>query len=211
MSIKKIVPFAFALVASTFSFPAATMAVSVWSSGPGDVTFSKPSWNGTAGAAGDPALAANQDRITDLVWLTRGQSKALYNAKTETAFNDVVDPAISPADTEWAFSALGGNPTFAYGTGAAMHGSLTFDHFEDSLGGTLELRSNVVLSAGVVHLITDDIYIDIKFSNWQSGGGGAFTETRAVAPVPEPATFGLFAFGGALMWQFRRTVTRSFC
>jgi hypothetical protein len=192
MSIKRIGSLAFALVAGMLSFPAAAIAVTVWSSGPGDLTFSKPSWDGSAGDPGDPALPVNQDRITDLVWLTRGQTKALYNANSETAFNDSVDPAISPADTEWAFSGVAGNPTFAYGTGAAMHGLLTFDHFEDSLGGTLVLRSNIVLSAGVVHLITDDIYIDIKFSAWQSGGGGAFTETRAV--------------GAGLMWRFRRRV-----
>jgi hypothetical protein len=184
--------------------PLATRAATVWSAGPNDLSFSKAAWDGTAGHAGDPTLSADQDRITALDWLTRGATKALFNAKTETSFNDSVDPVVSPADTQWAFSGLNGNPTFAYGAGAAEHGILTFDYLENSLGGSHIFQSNIMSRAGVLHLIADDIFIDIKFANWQSGSSGppsgSFAYTRAVAPVPEPAAFAMLVFGAGLLF-----------
>src|SRR5436190_5210420 len=43
-----------------------------------------PSTTFTKTNSANPALAVNQDRITSNVWLTRGSSQGLYNAKTES-------------------------------------------------------------------------------------------------------------------------------
>jgi hypothetical protein len=199
------------LIAVALCLPRAATATTVWSAGPNDLSFSKPAWDAIPGDGGDPTLAVNQDRITNSVWLTRAASKALFNAKTETGFNDAVDPAMSPADTQWAFSGSGGNPTFAYGAGAAEHEMLTFNYFENALGGSHALLPNILTRAGVLHLLTDDIYIDIQFMSWQRGStgppSGAFAYTRATAPVPEPATFAMLALGAGI-GLLSRTLTR---
>lgn len=162
------------------SLPAVARAALIWTAGPGDLTFTKLS-----GAA--PTDPANQDRITDRVWITRGSTQGLYNAELESAFNTLED--VSPADTQWAFSGVNGNPTFTYGAGAAMYQSLTFASWETALGSTGNLQTNITSDAGVVHLLTDDIYLDIKFLSWGTHGDGGFSYQRAVAPsaVPEPA------------------------
>src|SRR3954454_1805616 len=66
-------------------------AQTIWS-GP-LITYSQPAPN--------PNVAANQDRLTPSVWLTRTNSGGLFNATTET-----IASTLSPADTEWAFGTL---------------------------------------------------------------------------------------------------------
>ena len=55
------------------------------------MTFNKQNYD-------SPSSENSQDRITDLVWLTRGNRNVLYNAKTESS----ASAYSSPADTEWA-------------------------------------------------------------------------------------------------------------
>ena len=131
--------------------------------------FSQTIWDGpsitfTKQNFGDPSLESSQDRITDLVWLTRGNNGGqLYNAKTETNSSK----STSPDDTRWAF-----------GTTSNL-GSLTFSTFR----GTSKPKNAVGIDM-VLHLITDDIYIDIKITNWTSGSnsGGGFTYIRSTNP-----------------------------
>ena len=47
----------------------------------------------------DPTNSANQDRITDNVWITRGASGQIYNIMTETE----AEKNTSPKGTTWAF------------------------------------------------------------------------------------------------------------
>jgi len=114
----------------------------------------------------DYTQAANQDRITPLVWITRAGTAGIFNIHDESAYSSF----LSPSGTEWA-------------TGDAInHASLTFRPWQTWCG------SNPPASVGtnaVLHLIAEDIYIDIRFDSWgvQSGGGGAFSYTRAVNPV----------------------------
>ena len=62
----------------------------------GPVTFTKEDY-------ADPSLAENQDRITENVWITRGNDKPLYNAAIESSYNDQnYDHSTSPAGTEWS-------------------------------------------------------------------------------------------------------------
>jgi hypothetical protein len=142
-----------------------------------DLSFSKPSnadWN----------LAVYQDRITNDVWLTRASTQGLFNIapNQETAYTD----PISPINTEWAYGSIFGD----------VH-QLTFKHWKDTVGSnpTTSLNKDMVL-----HLISDDIFIGIKFLSFQGGGiGGAFsyirsTPTIASTPVPLP-NIGFWLFG----------------
>jgi len=81
----------------------------------------------------------------------------------------------SPADTEWAFGS------------AADWAALDFQRWFDWYG----MNPMSVLNVdAVVHLITDDIYIDIMFLTWTVGpfgggtGGGGFTYERSTIPAP---------------------------
>jgi hypothetical protein len=60
----------------------------------------------------------------------------------------------------------------------------------------------------VVHLITDDIYIDITFLDWTpgiGGGGGGFVYERSTIPAPS----GLLLFVLASLQPARRRRSRS--
>lgn len=134
--------------------------------------FSKPDF-------ADWALPENQDRITDDVWITRKNTQGLFNIAQETGY-----VATSPAGTEWAT----GN--------AADHASLTFQPWvqwaQNSPPATVGVDA-------VVHLIADDIYLDIRIDSWSAlNSGGGFSYTRAVRPTssagPGATAFALRGF-----------------
>jgi hypothetical protein len=145
---------AFAAVA----FIASVSAQTVWT-GP-DMTYVKAPFT-------DTALEENQDRITSIVWLTRGNTAGIYNAHTESQYSDFS----SPADTEWAFGS------------AADYESLSFADWETTIGSNP--ITNMLNNPMVLHLITDDIYIDVTFTDWSQGNGmgqpsgGGFTYIRS--------------------------------
>lgn len=161
-----------------------TRAATIWT-GP-KTTFTK------MGGA-DPTDPANQDRITDNVWITRGATRGPYNIRTESAFVDTV----SPADTEWAV-----------GTTADI-GSLAFFDFQGLILGTFG-SGNIQNAVGqdlVLHLISEDIYIDLKITEWGgAASGGSFAWERSTA-VPEPAA-GLLAGAALLAVALRRRGSR---
>ena len=135
--------------------PVATRAATVWT-GP-TTTFAK-----AAGA--NPALAANQDRITTNTWLTRGGSQGLYNAKTESSFTHFS----SPANTRWANGTI------------ANYASLTYSDWNTWAKTVNGGPPSTIGKDAVVHLLTEDIYLAIKFTSWaSSGGGGVFAYTRS--------------------------------
>jgi hypothetical protein len=106
----------------------------------------------------------NQDRITPIVWLTRKSSQGLFNIAQEAGYS-----ASSPTDTEWA----SGN--------AINYPSLTFQPWvqwaTNNPPGTIGVDA-------VVHLVTEDIYIDIRFESWTGSSlGGGFSYYRAIPPV----------------------------
>lgn len=155
-------------------------AQTFWTGPP--ITVTKPD-------GADWALEAHQDRITSNVWLTRGHTEGLFNIAVEPHYDRAT--GLSPLDTEWAFAGLNGNP--AVGVEAANHASLTFASWVVSVGGA---PPGSVGRAAVLHLITDDIYINLTFNSWSvglAGGGGGFSYTRST--VPEPAAAGFLLAG----------------
>ena len=172
-------------------------------------------WNGPASdfakaAGSDPTLAANQDRITDGVWLTRATLGGIYNAAPAPAGPGEIFFGIgSPAGTEWAFSGLDSNPSGA-AFGASHYGDLHFTDWANALGGSGFLQFNILDRPGVLHLKGEDVYLDITFTAFGSGRSfpstaGGFAYTRATAsPVPVPAALLLFAPALAPMLGRRR-------
>lgn len=111
----------------------------------------------------DPNDEASQDRITDNVWITRGnRGGQIYNAKVE----DSSDKSASPTGTRWAI----GN--------ASDKDNLEFKTFR----ATLDKPKDVVGKNLVMHLVEDDIYINVEFTSWSAGGqnqdAGGFAYTR---------------------------------
>ena len=138
-------------------------------------------WNGpvtsfTKADFADPSLAANQDRLTPNVWITRASTQGLYNSKTESFFVH----SLSPADTEWA------NGT------TANYSTLSYTNWNTWADGVNPGPPSTVGVNAVLHLITDDIYIDITFTSWTSSlGGGGFAyqrSTPASGNVPPSVT-----------------------
>src|SRR6266404_2610853 len=114
--------------------PILSGASTIWTGPP--INFSKP-------ASADPTQAANQDRITANVWITRGSLNGIYNAKTETSFTH----SFSPEDTEWA------NGT------TANYCSLSYTDWNTWAKGINANPPSTVGVNAVVHLKTDDIYL----------------------------------------------------
>ncbi len=149
--------------------PAPAPALEVWSGR--THVFTKPD-------GADWTLAENQDRITDQVWITRKSSQGIFNIAQESGYV----PG-SPAGTEWAT----GN--------AADHASLSFLPWVQWAANN---PPGTVGSDAVVHLIAEDIYLDIRFDSWTGvAGGGGFTYTRAVRPTASaPGAITAFALRG---------------
>jgi len=111
------------------------------------VTFSKAS-------SADWTLEANQDRMTSNVWFTRQNNSLFFNIAVNENFPDSL---YSPADTEWALGSISDGIT-----------NLTFDEYlevaVDNEGDACPpCQLNVPM---VLHLITDNIYIDFMLTSW---------------------------------------------
>lgn len=175
-------------LATVLMFAGACDAASVIWNGP-DVMFSK-------GLGADPTDPANQDFLTPNVSITRADTQGIYNAAVETQYQNLGGGAgNSPAGTQWAV-----------GTTDNL-GSLTFESWFDTVGPTSSIGgpNNSVGVPLVLHLVDDDIYVDITFTQWGqgAGGGGSFAYTRS-SPIPEPATVALSAIAGLVLIGFSR-------
>jgi hypothetical protein len=152
-------------------------------------------WNGptisfSKAAFANPALPGNQDRLTSDVWLTRGSSAGLYNAALETGFTSFS----SPANTEWSYGTL------------ANYASLTYTNWEGWFGGPPPGGGGPGSTVGkdaVLHLISDDIYLSIKFTSFGSSGG-AFSYNRSTPSVVPEASSVAILTAGLMIFLFRR-------
>ena len=178
----------------TPSAPASAEPI-VWN-GP-SITFTKPDF-------ADWTLAANQDRLTNNVWLTRREIRQLINI----ALEEFPGPVASPLDTAWAFGPLqSGNPGPIR---ASNFANLEFAPFVSALGSNVGI--NILRGPGVLHLISDDIYLNIRFTSWTRGdAGGGFSYIRSTpgeTPVPEPSSAAL-VIAGALAWAGKVAARRT--
>jgi len=147
------------LCVTVLSAPLGGHAATIWN---GPVTnFSKADF-------ADPTQEANQDRLTPNVWITRDSSLGIYNAATESFFSHFS----SPAGTEWA------NGT------TANYSSLSYTNWNRWVRGVNPSPPSTVGINAVLHLISEDIYIDIRFTAWTAAaGGGGFAYDRSTPPA----------------------------
>ncbi len=137
---------------------------------------------------GDLNLPENQDRITDHVWIVRGVNRGIFNIAQEPSYQGMGSSGPSPVGTLWAFGTTDDYDTLTYTTWADLH-----DGYPLALLGT-----NVV-----VHLLDDDIYIDLMFTQWEgNGNGGAFSYMRST--VPAPGVLSPLALAGLVATRRRR-------
>jgi hypothetical protein len=129
----------------------------------------------------DPTQVSNQDRLTPDVWLTRGSSKGLFNAFYETSAG-----TLSPSNTEWAYGVL------------SNYVSLSYTNWLAWLNG--QSPTNLVGKHTVLHLISDNIYLSVQFTNWVPGGSGGFAYQRS---TPNPASLsGMVVNGQAFQFSY---------
>jgi hypothetical protein len=179
----RLLPRAWCVVLFSAMAPGAVAAPTIWG-GP-TTTFSKPS-------GADPALPIHQDMLTPSVALTRGLSQGMFNIRAEAAFS-----TSSPLGTLWATNINNPGDTIA----ATNWAALEFTTWTAAYGGSI--ANNILNRNAVVHLVDDDIYLDLRFTTFAGGAAnGAFAYQRST-PLPEPAAI-VLAAAAAVAAAFRR-------
>jgi len=151
----------------------------VWSG----LTFSFTKPNGADGS--DPQY---QDAITPNAIFARDGTGGIYNVAYESSFLT----GTSPEFTEWATDLVRVGGIFVnegLEIAASNHANLTFDDFTSAFGGAGGIGNNAVGRIAVVHLIPEDIYLDLQFTSWTDGHqipSGGFAYLRAQPPTAEP-------------------------
>ncbi len=129
-------------------------------------------WNGPNIGFYHP-FGGGADQITNTVIITRGSGGGLYNSALEAG----ATPGISPKGTLWAVGTLANFNTLTYGACPLEAGN----HPPGFIGTTF-----------VVHLLTNDIYLQLTLTNW--GGAGSapgqqtfgYTRSTPAAGSPTP-------------------------
>lgn len=118
-----------------------------------NLTFTKDS----GADVNDPA---NQDRITDDVWITRGnEGGQIFNIKSENN----ASKANSPSGTLWAVGSINNI------------GDLQFQSFRNAVSSP----KDVVGKNLVMYLVEADVYLSVQFTQWSQGKSGGFSYQRA--------------------------------
>jgi hypothetical protein len=108
----------------------------------------------------DPTAAANQDRITESVWITRGNDGGQI-------FNIVESPrAIKTASPQGTLWALGTTADLA---------DLDFRPFRSAVVSP----KDVVGKDLVMFIEAEEIYLDVRFLSWTAAKGGGFSYERS--------------------------------
>ena len=107
----------------------------------------------------DPTDELNQDRLTENVWITRGNDGGqIYNAAKEESSNK----SKSPVGTKWAIGSIDD------------YKDLSFFDFRIAIKPKTIVGKNLVL-----YLEEDDIYLSVKFTAWSQGQKGGFSYERS--------------------------------
>ncbi|QIH37458.1 hypothetical protein G7A72_00920 [Flavobacterium sp. Sr18] len=126
------------------------------------ITFSKANY-------ADYTLVQNQDVLTNTVKLTRANDQGLFNIAAESRFGGV-----SPSNTEWAEGLL------------TNYTNLTYRTWQQAVNYSAAYS---VDKTYVVHLINENVFLELKVLSWTAGGnGGGFSYSRTTClPPSEPA------------------------
>ncbi len=122
-------------------------------------------WTGTTitfekGDGDSPDETSNQDRITDNVWITRGNTgNEIFNIKDESS----ATKGSSPAGTQWAIGAI------------SDIDNLDFKSFR----AAVDKPKDVVGKDLVLFLTADNIFLSVKFTKWSDGKAGGFAYERS--------------------------------
>ena len=135
------------------------------------VTFTKEDY-------ANHTLEENQDRITDGVWITRGNDHPLFNIAAEANYDAAtlyVNAVGSPENTEWAFGRTEDlNPNSYQPWQAAIGGT----NPRGTLGRFMSL-----------HVISEGLFFDVVFTSWTCcGDGGGFSYVRMPVDVASGCT-----------------------
>ena len=158
----KIIPshlFQLMIVGFLFTSSQEINAQTIWN-GP-SITFTKESKS-------DWLLAANQDRLTENVWITRGNNAGLFNIVTDSAALKKACQSTGPFGTKWAYGKAENFATLDFKTIGQLIGCGNFKNIVDG-------------KSMVLHLTAENIYLDLKFTNWAEGAGG-FSYERSSKP-----------------------------
>ncbi|MBC7845002.1 MAG: hypothetical protein H7Y10_00750 [Flavobacterium sp.] len=171
-------------LAGNQSIPTAIISASpsiplIWD-GP-KITFEKISGS-------DWTLEANQDLLTENVVLTRKNNQGIFNIANESGYN-----SLSPSDTEWA---MGTTADFS---------NLYFSNWREAMQWCPPCQINQDF---VIHLITDDIYVDVKILSWDDNmSGGAFSYERSTPNPFSPALLSDFNALSKTLYDGSFTIT----
>ena len=136
--------------------------------------FASTVWNGPPTTYVQPGTdasdPANWDQLTPNVALTRNGSMGLFNAIQETSYSHFS----SPADTEWALGTLD------------QYASLSYTSWEQCYGSRGVLQGTITSQPAVMHLITDDIYVSVQFTQWGSFSPFAYNRSTPAVSSPPP-------------------------
>ena len=145
-------------------------ASTIWSGDP--ITFTKAPFT-------SHLLPQNQDFFTPNVIITRASTKGIFNIAINSAFVGMGASSPSPVGTEWAFGTLANTPdpsSLPFGTWGSVHGG------GPPPGGPASLIGQDL----VVHLVEDDVFLDLRFTQWGGAGSGSFAYLRSTPPPLEP-------------------------
>lgn len=116
---------------------------------------------------------ANQDRITDYVWITRKDIQGVFNYYSESGFVK----NSSPAGTLWSFGTADDIP------------NLTFENWRSATGNCGQC---VLDDPMVMYLVHHNTYVEVEFTSFtgdESGGGFTYTRGDGVFPDVPAVTF----------------------
>jgi hypothetical protein len=134
------------------------------------------------------------DQITPGVHIARAATQGIYNAAPG---KDLAYNGSGPTGTRWATDLNNAGKTIE----ATNNAALTFGTWLAAYGG-FSIGNVIEGKKAVVHLIDENIYLDLQFTNWVAGrgepGGGGFTYLRAEPPITPPMATGDYNENGVV-------------